>query len=547
MNILGLSHLEPSSFGHYTSVAMLDDNSNLFAISEERLSRIKNDGGYPSKAIQICLNQNNLRLDNIDKVTVGFGLEKQNIGHKIENKFCSYAKNSGYKKTSIERENPIFYDHQYIHARTGYALSGFKKALVISLDGGGVDNGEPNSGAMFLADDGEIQPIKYFPMYHSLGLTYGTITEICGFAMSEGEGKTMTLAPMTKNENEADKEKIYQHMCDIFPNFQGTDVKSNGGVTFTSKFLHDTTITSVEDSRLLLLKRLYHKNLIAWAAQKRIEDILIDFVTKAIEQTGMKNIVFTGGIFLNMIMNMKIQEKFGEKINLFFNPLCSDHGNSIGATLEQYYQETGKNPIPPYMSLYLGSAYSNEEVLSSANKFDFKITKVNKTDNAIDLIERGKVIGWFQGRSEFGPRGLGNRSILSLATDEKYKNIVNKKVKKREGWRPFCPTIIEEKSNEFLKNSTYAPYMILGFEMKDPDLYSAVSHVDGTTRPQILKKDMNPDFYEVVKGVGGIILNTSFNLAGDPIVETPYDALMTLKNSEMDAVIINDFLIEKNK
>ena len=547
MNILGLSHLEPSSFGHYTSVAMLDDNSNLFAISEERLSRIKNDGGYPSKAIQICLNQNNLRLDNIDKVTVGFGLEKQNIGHKIENKFCSYAKNSGYKKTSIERENPIFYDHQYIHARTGYALSGFKKALVISLDGGGVDNGEPNSGAMFLADDGEIQPIKYFPMYHSLGLTYGTITEICGFAMSEGEGKTMTLAPMTKNENEADKEKIYQHMCDIFPNFQGTDVKSNGGVTFTSKFLHDTTITSVEDTRLLLLKRLYHKNLIAWAAQKRIEDILIDFVTKAIEQTGMKNIVFTGGIFLNMIMNMKIQEKFGEKINLFFNPLCSDHGNSIGATLEQYYQETGKNPIPPYMSLYLGSAYSNEEVLSSANRFDFKITKVTKTDSAIDLIERGKVIGWFQGRSEFGPRGLGNRSILSLATDEKYKNIVNKKVKKREGWRPFCPTIIEEKNNEFLKNATYAPYMILGFEMKNPDLYAAVSHVDGTTRPQILKKDMNPDFYEVVKGVGGIILNTSFNLAGDPIVETPYDALMTLKNSEMDAVIINEFLIEKNK
>ena len=156
----------------------------------------------------------------------------------------------------------------------------------------------------------------------------------------------------------------------------------------------------------------------------------------------MKNIVFTGGIFLNMIMNMKIQQKFGNKVNLFFNPLCSDHGNSIGATLEQYYQETGKNPIPPYMSLYLGSSYSNEEVLSSANRFDFKITKVNKTDSAIDLIERGKVIGWFQGRSEFGPRGLGNRSILSLATDEKYKNIVNKKVKKREGWRPFCPTTV---------------------------------------------------------------------------------------------------------
>jgi carbamoyltransferase len=157
------------------------------------------------------------------------------------------------------------------------------------------------------------------------------------------------------------------------------------------------------------------------------------------------------------------------------------------------------------------------------------------------------VIGWFQGRSEFGPRGLGNRSILSLATDEKYKDTVNEKVKKREVWRPFCPTIIEEKSEKILVNSTYAPYMILGFEMKNPELYPAVCHVDGTTRPQILKKDINPDFYQVVKGVGGIVLNTSFNLAGDPIVETPHDALMTLKNSEMDAIIINDFLVEKNK
>ena len=334
-------------------------------------------------------------------------------------------------------------------------------------------------------------------------------------------------------------------MCKVFPNFKGIDVKSNGGVTFTGKFLHDTTITSVEDTRLLLLKRLYHKNLIAWAAQKRIEDILIDFVSKAVDMTGMKNVVFSGGIFLNMIMNMKIQQIFGDKLNLFFNPICSDHGNAVGAALEEYYQQTGKNPVPSYMSLYLGSSYSDEEISLSTKKFNFKVSKVNKVDTAIDLIERGKVIGWFQGRSEFGPRGLGNRSILALPTEQKYKDIVNEKVKKRESWRPFCPTIIEEKSSEFLKNPSYAPYMILGFEMKNPELYPAVTHIDGTCRPQILKKDVNPDFYEVAKGLDGIVLNTSFNLAGDPIVETPHDALMTLKNSEMDAIIINDFMIEK--
>ena len=217
-----------------------------------------------------------LRLDDIDNVAVGFSLEKQHIGQTMKEKFSCYAKDTGYKKTVIERKNPIFYDHQYIHARIGYALSGFKKALVICLDGGGVDNGEPNSGGIFLVDNGDIQPIKYFPMYHSLGLTYGAVTEICGFSMWDGEGKTMTIAPMGKNESKTNKEKIYGHMSNVFPNFKGIDVKSNGGVAFTGKFLHDTSMVSVDDTRLLLLKRLYHKNLIAWAAQKRIEDILIE-------------------------------------------------------------------------------------------------------------------------------------------------------------------------------------------------------------------------------------------------------------------------------
>jgi len=329
--------------------------------------------------------------------------------------------------------------------------------------------------------------------------------------------------------------------------FNGAKLKTNGHVTLSGQLLHEVVVYDVLDTRLLLLKRLYHKNLIGWAAQKRLEEIVIKIISNAVDSTGITNVAFSGGIFLNMIMNMKIQQQFGKKLNLFFNPICNDLGNSIGAALEQHYQETGKNITFPDMSLSLGNSYSDEEIIADSKKFNFKITKVNKIDSAIDLIERGKVIGWFQGRSEFGARGLGHRSILSLATEQKYKDIVNEKVKKRESWRPFCPTIIEEKSEAILENTTYAPYMILGFDMKNPELYPAVCHVDGTTRPQILKKNMNPDFYEVVKGVGGIILNTSFNLAGDPVVETPYDAFMTLKNSEMDAIIINNFMVEKTK
>ena len=546
MNILGISHLSPSPFGHDSAIAVLDEDSNLFAISEERLSRVKHDGGYPSNVIQSWLKQSNLRLSEIDKISIGFGLEETRVGRRINEQFCCYAKEStNFKRTLIGKKNPPFYDHQYIHARTSYALSGFKKALVICLDGAGVDNGEFNSGGIFIADNGKISPIKYFPLNLSLGNTYGAITEICGFVMNDGEGKTMTLGPMAENESKADKEKIYGHICKGFPDFNGTDFRTNGHVTLDGTILQDLTLYNILDTRLLLLKRLYNKNLIGWAAQKRMEEIVIKIITSAVDLTGIKNVTFGGGIFLNMIMNMKIQQKFGDKLNLFFNPICNDLGNAVGVALEQNYQETGKNPIPSHMSLYLGNSYSDEEVVADAKKFNFRISKVNKVDTAIDLIERGKVVGWFQGRSEFGARGLGNRSILALPTEQKYKDIVNKKVKKREPWRPFCPTIIAEKSNEFLKNSSYAPYMILGFEMKNPELYPAVIHVDGTCRPQILKKDDNPDFHQVVKGLDGIILNTSFNLAGDPIVETPYDAFMTLKNSEMDAVIINDFMVEK--
>ena len=546
MNILGISHLAPSPFGHDSAVALLDEDSNLFAISEERLSRVKHDGGHPSSAIQSWLKQSNSRLSEIDKISIGFGLEETRVGRRINEQFCCYAKEStNFKRTSIGKKNPPFYDHQYIHVRTSYALSGFKKALVISLDGGGIDNGEFNSGGIFIVDNGDIRPIKYFPLNLSLGNTYGAITEICGFAMNDGEGKTMTLGPMTENESKSDKEKIYKHMCNVFPDFNGNDFRTNGHVTLDGKILHDLLWYSVLDVRLLLLKRLYNRNLIAWAAQKRLEEIVVKIVNSAVDATGIKNVVFGGGIFLNMIMNMKIQQLLGKKLNLFFNPICNDLGNAVGAALEEYYQQTGKNPVPPYMSLYLGGSYSDEEILLSTKKFNFKVSKVNKVDTAIDLIERGKVIGWFQGRSEFGQRGLGSRSILALATEQKYKDIVNEKVKKRESWRPFCPTIIEEKSSEFLKDPLYAPYMILGFEMKNPELYPAVTHIDGTCRPQILKKDVNPDFHEVVKGLDGIVLNTSFNLAGDPIVETPHDALMTLKNSEMDALLMNDYMIEK--
>lgn len=545
MIILGLSHLSPSVTGHDSTAALIDDGIIRSAVSEERFSRIKHDGGLQACAIRYCLEEAGIRLSDIDKVSVGFGLAKEHMDSNSKQQFSALAKmDDRFRKTPLENKKPIFYNHQYTHARTGYSLSNFHKAVIVSLDGLGYDDGKSNSGGIFVTnDDGEIEQLSIFSLDGSLGVAYGSVTEICGFDMLDGEGKTMTLAAYGEKEHNDEKTKVYEHIKRIFPKFKGIEYME-GGVPIPLMMLHhDMPLIANHDMRLEYMRRIYKKEVIAWAAQKVMEEIVIDIITNAVELTGIKNVVLTGGVFLNMIMNMKIRENLGKKYNFFFNPICNDVGNAVGAAIEQYHIETGKNLTFPNMPLFLGPSYDNGEVLAAIRRLGLKYEKTDKVQTAINCLRQGKVIGWFQGRSELGPRGLGNRSVLSLATDNRFKDIVNNKVKKREPWRPFCPTIIKEKSMEFLENPTEAPYMILGFQMKDPLSYQAVSHIDGSCRPQILSRNDNPEFYDVTKGLDGIVLNTSFNLAGDPIVEDPMDALMTFRYTDMDALIINDFLI----
>jgi len=425
-------------------------------------------------------------------------------------------------------------------------MTNFDQAVVISLDSGGLEDGKPASGGIFVIKKGDIEPIKLYPNTASLGNIYGSFTEVCGFTMIDGEGKTMSLAAFGEKEGNDEKSKIYEYVKKIFPTFNGIEYVDGGIISPKWTIRHNRQLTHLTDERVVNLGNLFKKELIAWAAQKRLEEIVSTLVMSAVEVTGLKNVIFTGGLFLNMIMNMKIREKLGKTYNLFFNPICGDFGNAVGAVFEQHFNETGKSLSFPFMPLYFGSSFQNEEIQATLHRLNLKFEKVDKISAAIDLIDQGKIVGWFQGKSELGPRALGNRSILSCVDDIKYKDRMNEKIKKRESWRPFCPTITDNKASYHLDDVTKAPYMILGFRMKHDDESPAVSHIDGTCRPQILERKDNSEFYDVVKGVGGIVLNTSFNLAGDPIVETPIDALMTFRNSEMDAIIINDFLVKRN-
>jgi len=546
MIILGISCIEPCGIVHDVTASLLIDGKIHSAATEDRFTGIKHFEGYPASAIKFCLEKEGLKLSDVDKVAVGYGLLENQKDENSKNQFYSFARqDTTFRKTSMESKNPKFFDHEYIHAKTGYFFSGFKRAVVISLDGGGVDNGEIISGGIFVINNGKTETIRIFPLKASLGWTFGGFTEICGFRMLDGEGKTMSLAAFA-NDTKEKKDEIYQKILNIFPKYSGINYVEGGIDNPSWKIIHNSGFARFTDTRLVQLLNFYNKEQIAWGSQKFLEDILVNITTAAVEFTGIKNVILTGGIFFNMIANMKVREKLEEQnCTVFFNPVCGDMGNAIGAAIEEYYQQTGNYYGFEWPSLSLGPEYDDNQILSAIKRSNLSFSKVDKISTTVDLIDKGKIVGWFQGKTELGPRGLGNRSILSRADDVKFKDIINNKVKHRESWRPFCPTITEEKSDYYLENYTYAPYMILGFNAKHVDEIPAVVHIDNTTRPQTLRKSYNEDFYDVVDGMGGIILNTSLNLAGDPINNTPEVALLTFRYSKMDAMQIGDYLIKR--
>lgn len=547
MIILGVSSIAPAGLFHDATACLVIDGKIHSATSEDRFSGIKHHEGYPSSSIKFCLEKEGLRISDVDDVVIGYGLSSDQLDSFSKKTFFSHAKSDTlFRKTSIEEKNPLFFDHEYIHAKTGYFFSGFKKAVAISLDGSGVDNGEMISGGIFVIDNGSTEIIKSYPLQASLGVAYAGFTEICGFRMLDGEGKTMSLAAFADNESDEKKLEVYDKIKRIFPRYNGIDYIEGGVEIPMWKSINNSGFARFTDLRLVDLLALYKKELIAWGAQKVLEDTIVEIVRSAIQTTGIKNVILSGGIFFNMIANKVVYEKLKEmNCSLFINPVCGDMGNAVGAALEQYYQKTGNYRGNEWPSLSVGPEYDDEQIKSAINKMNLSYSKVEKISTTIDLIDKGKSVGWFQGPAELGPRGLGNRSILSRVDDIKYKDLINEKVKHRESWRPFCPTITEEKSPYYLENYTFAPYMILGFKMKHWEEVPAVVHIDNTTRPQTLSRKENEEFYDVVNGMDGIVLNTSLNLAGDPINTTPEAALISYKYSQMDALMIGNYLVQR--
>jgi len=555
MDILGIQ-----SISHDTSCSLIKNNKLITCLNEERFNYEKHsrgfyfNGHYPKNSINYCFEK---FIDKkIDAVAEGW--DKKNDGNlkikldkfAITNKsYDLYPFNNFFKPNNIfnwknallgnlsfkpkinsflkyieKRSKKIFYvKHHLSHASSTFRTSGFRKSNILVMDG----RGENESSSLFVGSQNKIELIRKFPVNKSLGFLYSYISQIIGFGPMDS-GKTMALASYGKINRKYSIIKILK-----------------------DDFIIDYKKLSLIEKNFGRKKYLikYHKDLAA-TLQFDLEKLSLKFVEMLYENTGYKKLCLAGGVAHNCKMNGKLLNSSLVK-DIFVFPACDDSGTSLGAALEIGYLH-GINCNIELSHTYYGPEYSNEEIESVLKKLNIAYEFYNDIEGIVsELISKGKIIGWFQGRMEFGPRALGNRSILADPR-KKEINIKLNDIKHREEWRPLAPSILEEHMKKYFINSYSSPFMNLSFDVRKEKVKYIPSaiHVDGSARVQTVGKKTNKRYYKLIKefkkltGVP-ILLNTSFNDKGQPIVRTPEDAIKTFQRMKLDNLAIGNYLISK--
>jgi len=574
MYILGIS-----AYYHDAAAVLIKDGNIIIAIEEEKLTRIKHDFNFPTNAIKKCLEFERIDLSEIqaivfyDKPLVkfdrimetflqiapkGFKLFLKSIPMWIKDKiFLKKVMRDELKKfiNSTDHIPPIFFsEHHLSHAASAYYPSGFSNALIICIDG----VGEWATTSAWEAKQNIISPIKEIHFPHSLGLFYSAFTYYLGFKVNSGEYKMMGLAPYG--------EDLYSKLILDHLLIQFEDGSFQINMDYFN-FLHEERMTGEKLESFFNQKRRlaeetiekFHKDL-AKSVQVALETVLINMIKKIYAEFPNENLCLSGGVALNCVANGKIKE-----LNLFKNiwvqPAAGDAGGALGAALAYYHlhlnQQLKTENSDQQVPSHLGMSFSPEEILKVLKdyKASFEISKSREErDKKIALLlDQQKVIGIFQGRMEFGPRALGARSIIGDPRNPKMQSIMNLKIKKRESFRPFAPAILIEDVHEYFdwEISKSSPYMLFTVKTKKANLLSATTHVDQSARIQTVCKKENPDFYNLInefKKVSGcpVVINTSFNVRGEPIVSSPYDAIKCFLTTDMDILVLEDFILSKD-
>lgn len=559
MYILGIN-----CFFHDSSACLLKDEVLIFAIAEERLSRIKHDRSFPVRSIRECLKFENIRLEDLDYICFSWNIPIKTGLHNVKTfllnqrpltkshiyatllQFTKDIESWGGRRSlfsefgKVDKKRIIFVDHHESHALSAFAPSGFDSSNILVVDG----RGATQATTLGYADKRKYEVVDEALFPNSLGLFYAIFTKYLGFEPNSDEWKVMGLAPygtplndlldglVTANKN------LYQinsrYLFGRFPGDMGPLEEKLG---------------QCRNPESEITER--HKN-IAATVQNTLEEILFSLVSRMIDITGSRNLCLGGGVALNATANGKLIRS-GLISNIFIQPAASDDGSAIGAAYGAYWKLEGEIPAIKMRDVYLGSGFSESQVEEKLKRYNIRYEYHNNIEEVVaDLIASGNIIGWFQGRSEFGPRALGNRSILADPRVEAMKDKVNSCVKFRENWRPFAPAILEDSAEDYLEFYYPSPFMTMTFQVKEDmrKKIPAVVHIDGSTRPQAVNKEANPKFWRLIKNFESItgipvILNTSFNLRGEPIVCTPEDAIRTFYTSGLDYLAMENFLIKK--
>ncbi|HLX95032.1 MAG TPA: carbamoyltransferase [Verrucomicrobiae bacterium] len=585
-HILGLS-----AYYHDAAAALLRDGKIICAAQEERFTRKKNDSDFPSRAVQFCFHHAGLSPSQIDAVIFydkpvlkftrlletylavvpggwrTFPTVLSNwLGGKLDLRKTIRAGLPG-----LRADCPIlFAEHHQSHAASAFYPSPFDEAAILTIDG----VGEWATTTLGHGRGNEISPLKELRFPHSLGLLYSAFTDYCGFRINSGEYKLMGLAPYGK--------PVFADMI----RGELIDVRPDGSFRLNLdyfNFLRGTTMTNGRFHRLFggpprrPEEEIEHRHMnVACSIQAVTEEIMLRLARHAREVTGSRNLCLAGGVALNCVANgLILKEKIFDHV--WVQPAAGDAGGALGAALAAWYRHPDAPPRPAgngdaMQSSLLGPEFSDAEIEAALRRHGAVFQKLEGPallDFAVELLKTGKIVGWFQGRMEFGPRALGNRSILGDARSPQMQSVMNLKVKFRESFRPFAPVVRRECVADYFELDTDSPYMLftapLRKELRKPlpagvtglDLLKAgrstvpaVTHVDYSARVQTVTRDGNPLLYELLlrfeRATGcGVLVNTSFNVRGEPIVCTPDDAYRCFMNTEMDYLIMGGFVAER--
>lgn len=566
MNILGICHDVV-----ICSAALIRDGKVVAAIPEERLDRIKRSSVFPSRAIRRCLEMGGVTLSEIDEIAIawnpGIDLETMPSGYlqsrrwrtehlaQVPARFMQLlGTNATHELTmtgAAEGCPPItFVNHYDAHIGNAFYPSPFDEAAVLVLDG----RGEKQTSLLARAKGAEVENLSEVRFPHSLGLFYGTITQHLGFQPDGDEWKVMALASYASADNE-----YYGILKDLITvaddgTFEMALEHFEFHNFFDRRMYSDKLVRKLgparKDGEPLTEK---HEQLAA-AMQRVFEETVTDVLERLHARTGLDKLVVGGGCFMNSVYNGKIEQETPFK-EVFIGSSPDDSGTAIGAALWLEAQRSGKRTGEPMRHNYWGPGYSDAECLEIARRFRIaaEVVEDPSARAAQDLVD-GRIIGWFQGRMEFGQRALGNRSILVDPRRKDGKEIVNAAIKFREKFRPFAPAILLEKVHEWFEceEGTKVPFMerVLPFREEKRDVVPAVVHVDGSGRLQTVDRDSSPRYhalisaFEKLTGVP-IVLNTSFNLNGEAIVCSPEDALRTFYTCALEVLYLGNVRIEK--